>query len=107
MTVNFCSELDKLIARNGPAGLFKINSDGELAFDLMRSRRLRADNEGPFPPCDIHCVLIDQQTNWPQYALITSAALTIEIANTIVKKFPTMNDALEAISKHKAVHFNF
>ena len=76
VTVVFCSELDEHIAKNGPAGLFKLNADGELAFDLMRSRRLRADNEGPYPPKPIHCVLIDRQTKWPQYVLITSEALT-------------------------------
>ena len=101
MTLKFCSELDQLIAEQGPAGLFKLNSDGELIFDLMRSRRLREDNVGPYPIQRLHCVLIDNPTKWPQYVLLTSLALTHQVGDSTLEIHHTMSDALSSVNKHK------
>ena len=106
MSPSFCSELDRSIAASGPAGLFKFNSDGELAYDNKRSRRLREDNKGPIPLKHIHCLLIDRKTLLPQYALITSTALTEHIGDCTLEIFPTILDALNAVEQQKNICYS-
>ena len=100
MSIPFVDPFDEEIATAGPAGLFTLNHDGDLCFDLVQSRYLRKHNEPPFPVHLCHCMLIDTKTRWPQYALITSKRLTTHPQAEIVS-FKNQNEALMAVEQQK------
>ena len=96
MQFEFIDELDHAMAHEGPAGIFTLNHDSLLALDLVRSRDFRTQNQGPFPIQWCHCVLVDGATQWPQYALITSPALTQQHSRAEIHVFTSQAEALEA-----------
>lgn len=101
MSLSFVAPFDEELSRKGPAGLFTCNHDGELCFDLVQTRYLRKYNQPPFPVQPCHCMLIDKITKWPQYALITSAALVTNHPQADIVVFGEQQMAIDAVNAHK------
>jgi len=96
MQFEFMDEFDHAIAHEGPAAIFTLNHDALLSLDPNRSRDFRTQNQGPYPIKWCHCVLVDGATQWPQYALITSPALTEKHSRAKIHVFPSQAEAIAA-----------
>lgn len=98
--VTFADPYDQLLAEKGPAGLFTFTHDGELQFDLFRTRDWRRR----FAKCDQmaivwnHCVCRDVATGWPIYVLITCDELVCSDERTVTVSFETLEAALEYVA---------
>ncbi len=101
----FTDPFDEEMAKQGPAALFVLTHDLELQLDLFKTRELRRQNNPPFPFEHCHCVLIDHATKWPQYALITSAALCIHHDRATIKRFESYDDAIKAVNSFKSEYY--
>ena len=101
MSIQFVDSFDELLAHTGPAGLFTLNHDGDLCFDLVQTRYLRNQNKSPFSKKQCHCMLVDKKTRWPQYALITSLQLTVTSQQTEIIIFADQQTALHAVDQQK------
>ena len=101
MSILFVDSFDEILAKTGPAGLFTLNHDGDLCFDLVQTRYLRNQNTPPFVKKQCHCMLLDKQTRWPQYALITSLQLTVHSQQTEIVVFDDQASALRAVEQQK------
>ena len=102
--MKFADPFDLDLAQNGPPGLFTLSHDGELQFDLFRTRNWRRrflTSEKALTASWNHCVCIDTQTHWPMYVLITARELVCSDTLTITKVFDSAEDALTHIKKLK------
>ncbi len=99
MSAEFISELDEEVANHGPAAVFTLNHEGSLQLDILRSRDFRSQNSPPYPlsPKPLHCVLVDESTGWPQYALITSTNLCQNHSRAQILVFEEEDAALAEI----------
>ena len=74
----FTDEFDEMMALQGPVGLFTLTHEGELQFDLFRTRDWKRRFLSDISECTIqwcHCVMVDGATGWPMYCLLTSSDL--------------------------------
>ena len=101
----FADPFDEALAKSGPAALFTLSHQGELRVDVMKSRELWRQNQGPFLVEACHCVLIDHETNWPQYALITSPQLCIRHERASIERYPAYEEALQAVEQYKKAYY--
>lgn len=102
MSTNFTDEFDRLLAENGPPAIFTLTHDGELRVDAMRTRNFW-QRCSPIPKkvewC--HCLLVDKETQWPQYALLTSPELCIEHETTEVIVAGSVSEAKALVEQRK------
>jgi len=103
--MKFADPYDLELAKSGPCGLFTMTHEGELQFDLFRTRDWRRR----FLTTNVdvrvvwnHCVCIDTKTQWPMYVLMTANELVCTDQLTITKSFETMTHAIEHINELKA-----
>ena len=101
----FTDPFDEELATSGPAAVFTLTHEGELQLNLFRSRELRRQNHPPFPLSLCHCVLVDQATRWPQYALITSPALCVRHERAIITKCASYEEALQMVDDVKQKYY--
>ena len=101
--MNFADPYDQLLAEQGPAGLFTFTHEGELQFDLFRTRdwRRRFCSGDPIAVSWNHCVCTDVETGWSMYVLITGDELVCSDERTVTVSFETLEAALEYISAVK------
>ena len=74
----FADPFDHDLAVSGPPGLFTLSHEGEVQFDLFRTRDWRrrfGTNQSAPEVTWNHCVCIDSETKWPIYVLITATEL--------------------------------
>ena len=103
--IKFADPFDCELASNGPAGLFTMNHEGELQFDLFRTRDWRrrfVTTKTPLITSWNHCVCVDTETQWPMYVLITASELVCSDNHTSVQKYDTFEQALSYIDELKA-----
>jgi len=101
----FTDPFDEELANTGPASLFTLSHDGELQIDVMRTRELRRQHQGPFPKEHCHCVLIDQATQWPQYALLTSPGLCAPHERGSIVRYASYEEALRVVEECKQEYY--
>ena len=104
--MKFADPFDRVLAISGPAGLFTLTHDGEIQFDLFRTRDWRrrfckVEDRGEISWN--HCVCIDSETKWPIYVLMTADVLVCSDDRTQTTAFVTMDLALQYVEKVKAV----
>ena len=104
--VNFTDLFDQKLAENGPPGMFTFTHDGEIHFDLFRTR----DWLRRFPVLKDtikwnHCVCIDIATQWPMYVLFTSDEMVRSDSSTITRRFDTLVEATTFLEDLKIVLF--
>ena len=102
--MKFADPFDHALALSGPPGLFTLTHEGEIQFDLFRTR----DWNRRFPKTDSvmgvsrnHCVCIDSETKWPIYVLITGNELVCSDERTVTTAFETMGEALRYVADQK------
>ena len=105
MSLPFVDVFDEELAKSGLPAMFSINHEGFLSFDLLRTRSLWVLNEGPYDLKNCHCMLVDNETGWPQYALITSPGLTRQHPSFELISFATQDAALKAVASRKNTLF--
>ena len=106
--MKFADPFDRVLAVSGPSGLFTLTHEGEIQFDLFRTRdwRRRFLKPGHTSDADVswnHCVCIDTETKWPMYVLITSTDLVGSDDRTLTRVFETMDLALQDIEEKKDI----
>ena len=78
-----------------------MDSEGELGLDLFRTRdgwsRMPPDQCPPRELC--HCLYRDRATGFVQYVLSTSPALYADHPRADVRRYPSQQAALEALSR--------
>ena len=101
--MTFADPYDQLLAEQGPAGLFTFTHDGELQFDLFRTRdwRRRFAKSDCMLTVWNHCVCTDVATGWPIYVLITGNELVCSDERTVTVSFETLEAALEYVAVAK------
>ena len=104
--MQFMSAFDKTLSEVGPPAFFRLSHEEELFVDVMRSRDLYRQNQPPYPLESCHCMVIDLETNWPQYALITSPKLCEVYAQGSIVRYATYALAIEAVAQQKAVFYS-
>ncbi len=110
MEFTFTDDFDAQLAETGPPGLFTMNHDGELQFDLFRTRDWRRrfwseEDKGSNTLEFCHCVCIDATTQWPMYVLITSAQLVQSDERTTTERLKDYASAQRRLSELKALRF--
>ena len=103
--VKFADPFDYELATSGPAGLFTFTHEGELQFDLFRTRdwRRRFLKEKSLREVSWnHCVCIDSETKWPIYVLMTADTLVCSDSRTQTTAFETMELALKYVKEQKS-----
>lgn len=97
--MDFADPYDQLLAEHGPGGLFTFTHDGELQFDLFRTRdwRRRFATSDRMVVAWNHCVCTDVATGWPIYVLITCNELVCSDDRTVTVSFETLEAALEYV----------
>ena len=106
--MKFADPYDRQLATAGPAGLFTLTHDGDLQFDLFRTRDWRRRflvSTDVIKMSWNHCVCVDTATQWPMYVLITSNELVCSDAHTITKVFDTVEDAQLHIKELKSTMY--
>ena len=104
----FADEFDCHLAHNGPAGLFTMTHEGELQFDLFRTRDWIRRFQSSMNESNIewsHCVMIDSATKWPMYCLITSSELVGSDDRTTTHVFDSYDQAQKALLSFKERYF--
>jgi len=98
--MTFADPYDQQLAEQGPAGLFTFTHDGELQFDLFRTRdwRRRFAKYARMSVVWNHCVCTDVATGWPMYVLITGNELVCSDERTVTVSFETLEAALEYVA---------
>ena len=107
--MKFADPFDRILAVSGPSGLFTLTHEGEIQFDLFRTRDWRRRFLKPNDTADIswnHCVCVDTETKWPIYVLITSDDLVGSDDRTLTTVFETMHLALQDIAEKKSIVYN-
>ena len=102
--MKFADPFDQALALSGPAGLFTLKHEGEIQFDLFRTRdwnRRFSKTDGVKGVSWNHCVCIDSATKWPIYVLITGADLVRSDERTLTTVFETMEEALSYVAEQK------
>ena len=102
--VKFADPFDRVLAISGPSGLFTLSHDGQIQFDLFRTRDWRrrfCNVEDTTQISWNHCVCIDSETKWPMYVLMTADALICSDDRTHTTVFETMDAALQYVAKQK------
>ena len=104
--MKFADPYDFDLAQTGPAGLFTLTHEGELQFDLFRTRDWRRRflmNDVTLEMSWNHCVCIDTQTQWPMYVLMTANELVCSDQHTTTKSFDTAEHALLHLEELKSI----
>jgi hypothetical protein len=101
----YTDPFDEEMANLGPAAIFTLTHEMELQVDVFRTRELRRQNTPPFTFEQCHCVLIDHKTKWPQYVLITSAALCVNHERATIVRFNSFEEAIEAMDSMKSEYY--
>ena len=104
--MKFMSSFDKTLSEIGPPALFRLSHEEELFVDVMRSRDLYRQNDPPYALELCHCMIVDFETQWPQYALITSPNLFEAYAQGSVVRYATYSLAREAVAQQKVVFYS-
>ena len=99
--MEFLDVFDELLAKEGPPAIFTLNYEGCLQFDLLKSRDLLRQNPNPRVRAWCHCVLTDNDTNWPQYVLITSPDLCKLHSRAKIEIFNSYSEAIAYVTKAK------
>ena len=92
----FTDVFDQQMATEGPPGLFTLTHEGELQFDLFRTRDWKrrfhkGDNNSTIDWN--HCVMIDIATGWPMYCLVTGLGLVGSDERTTTIRYETFGAA--------------
>ena len=106
MTIAFCDEFDRAMAQAGIPGVFTVDADGELRFDLGRTRDFwqhrGLGSEGAvvfgaeaLEAC--HCLLRDKANGWTQYVLLTSPLLLGDLPRAELIRFDSQQEAMEGL----------
>ena len=104
--MQFMSSFDKTLSEVGPPAFFRLSHEEELFVDVMRSRDLYRQNDPPYPLEQCHCMIIDLETKWPQYGLITSPRLIEIYAQGSILRYDTYNLAMEAVAQQKVLFYS-
>ena len=107
--MKFADSFDRRLADLGPAGLFTLTHEGELQFDLFRTRdwRRRFLTTGvTLENSWNHCVCIDTETKWPMYVLMTAKELVCSDQHTVTKVFDTIDQAMSYIQYSKSLLYD-
>ena len=99
--MEFLDEYDERLAKEGPPGIFTLNYEGCLQFDLLRSRDVSRQNPNAQKREWCHCVYIDHETLWPQYVLCTSPDLCKRHERASIVRFASYEDALHQLNTMK------
>ena len=102
--MKFADPFDHSLALSGPTGLFTLTHEGEVQFDLFRTRdwkRRFSKTDGVMRVSWNHCVCIDSETKWPMYVLITGTELVCSDERTLTTVFETMEEALRYVAEQK------
>lgn len=104
----FTDSFDEIIATHGPMGLFTLTHEGEVQFDLYRTRdwkrRFLSDQGDVFIDW-CHCVMVDRATGWPMYCLITSPVLVGSDDRTKTIQFDDFRAAQVGLARLKEEYF--
>lgn len=103
-SVRFTDDYDFMLAKDGPAGLFTLTHEGELQFDLFRTRDWRRRFTHPDTVLEsvwCHCVMLDKLTGWPMYCLITAIELVGSDDRTTTLQFDTFEAAQQELQTLK------
>ena len=107
--VKFADPFDHALATAGPVGLFTFTHEGELQFDLFRTRDWRRRFLQKEDVCEVswnHCVCIDSETKWPIYVLMTSDLLVCSDSKTQTTVFETIELARQYVKEQKSLLYS-
>ena len=96
----FRSELDRVIALEGPAAVFTLDARGQLQFDPARSRESWDRRESEMKVHDHKtciCLFRDRMTGWVQFVLVTSPELIREHPRADIRVFDSADDAVQTL----------
>lgn len=106
--VVFTDDFDEMMASQGPVGLFTLTHEGELQFDLFRTRdwkrRFHSNmSESIIQWC--HCVMVDSATGWPMYCLLNSPDLVGSDERTTTTVYSDFHSAQIGLASKKEDFF--
>ena len=109
--VIFNGDFDRFQAQSAVPAVFTLSHEGELGLDVPRTRDFykealnRLGGELQWTCEWQHCVLVDNATRWPQYALVTGKELVGAHPRFCIEVLPSYQSACERVSELKRVVF--
>ena len=101
--MEFLDDFDERLANEGPPGIFTLNFEGCLQFDLLRTRDISRQNPNAQTREWCHCVYVDHATLWPQYVLCTSPDLCQRHERASIIRCDSYEAALLCVEEKKKV----
>ena len=104
--MSFCDVFDQNMAQSGVPGVFVLDVDGELRFDLGRTRDFwqhRGLGSGGSVVLGVstleacHCLLRDKANGWTQYVLLTSPLLLGDLPRAELIRFASRQEAMDRL----------
>lgn len=107
----FNGEFDLIQAQASVPAVFTLSHDGELGLDVPRTRDfykealMRFGKEPQWTHEWQHCVLVDNATRWPQYALVTGKELVGIHPRFCIEVLPSYDIACDRVVALKRAIF--
>ena len=107
----FNGYFDLIQAQSAVPAVFTLSHEGELGLDVPRTRDFHKEalnrlGEETQWTCEWqHCVLVDNATSWPQYALVTGKELVGAHPRLCFEVFPSYQTACDRVAELKSFIF--